>query len=163
MVQLYDAASATELWTRTYSEPEQNLTEFRRNIVQSVGSTLEPSGTGVDQSGHAMSCCDARPVRSQFSGSGQSRTSFPVSRAQSTTCFWPSQRMSSTVPTAPNTEVQEQILNIYKNQPETSILLELMIDFDEGLQEWRYRHVKLTDRTIGNHHGPGGSSGIEYL
>lgn len=68
-----------------------------------------------------------------------------------------------TLPTAPNTEVQEQIFNIYKNQPETAILLELMIDFDEGLQEWRYRHVKLTERTIGNRRGTGGSTGIEYL
>ena len=44
-----------------------------------------------------------------------------------------------------------------------AILLELMTDFDEGLQEWRYRHVKLTERTIGNKAGSGGSSGIEFL
>ena len=24
-----------------------------------------------------------------------------------------------------------------------------MTDFDEGLQEWRYRHIKLVERTIG--------------
>ena len=73
------------------------------------------------------------------------------------------QERDRTLPTAPNAEVQEQIFNIYKNQPETAILLELMIDFDEGLQEWRYRHVKLTERTIGNRRGTGGSAGIEYL
>ena len=44
-----------------------------------------------------------------------------------------------------------------------AILLELMTDFDEGLQEWRYRHVKMVERTIGNKKGTGGSAGAEYL
>ncbi|MEY4582461.1 MAG: hypothetical protein RL701_7164, partial [Pseudomonadota bacterium] len=33
----------------------------------------------------------------------------------------------------------------------------------EGLQEWRYRHVKMVERTIGTKFGSGGSSGVEYL
>jgi len=32
-----------------------------------------------------------------------------------------------------------------------------MTDFDEGLQEWRYRHIKLVERTIGAKKGTGGS------
>ncbi|HEY0713143.1 MAG TPA: tryptophan 2,3-dioxygenase family protein, partial [Polyangia bacterium] len=32
-----------------------------------------------------------------------------------------------------------------------------------GLQEWRYRHVKMVERTIGLKRGTGGSSGAEYL
>ena len=44
-----------------------------------------------------------------------------------------------------------------------AILLELMIDFDEGIQEWRYRHVKLVERTIGAKQGTGGSPGVEFL
>jgi len=31
------------------------------------------------------------------------------------------------------------------------------------LQEWRYRHVKMVERTIGNKQGTGGSSGVGYL
>jgi len=46
---------------------------------------------------------------------------------------------------------------------DVAILLELMTDFDEGLQEWRYRHVKMVERTIGTKGGTGGSSGAEYL
>ncbi|MCH8863649.1 MAG: cyclic nucleotide-binding domain-containing protein, partial [Proteobacteria bacterium] len=42
-VQLFDAVRATELWTRTYSEPELNLAEFRRDIAQSVASALDLS------------------------------------------------------------------------------------------------------------------------
>ena len=43
------------------------------------------------------------------------------------------------------------------------ILFELMTDFDEGLQEWRYRHIKLVERTIGAKQGTGGSPGVEFL
>ena len=50
-----------------------------------------------------------------------------------------------------------------KNSPECSILFELMTDFDEGLQEWRYRHVKLVERTIGAKKGTGGSPGVPFL
>ena len=35
-----------------------------------------------------------------------------------------------------------------------------MIDLDEGLQEWRYRHVKMVERTIGTRPGTGGSDRI---
>ena len=30
-----------------------------------------------------------------------------------------------------------------------------MVDFDEGMQEWRYRHVKMVERTIGAKVGTG--------
>src|SRR2546423_1636028 len=42
-------------------------------------------------------------------------------------------------------------------------ILELMTDFDEGLQEWRYRHIKLVERTIGAKKGTGGSPGVPFL
>ncbi|MCK6456312.1 MAG: tryptophan 2,3-dioxygenase family protein [Phycisphaerae bacterium] len=63
----------------------------------------------------------------------------------------------------PNVRVQAEILRIYKASPDAAILFELMTDFDEGLQEWRYRHVKLVERTIGNKKGTGGSLGVEFL
>jgi tryptophan 2,3-dioxygenase len=31
------------------------------------------------------------------------------------------------------------------------------------MQEWRYRHVKMVERTIGDKTGTGGSSGATYL
>ena len=66
-------------------------------------------------------------------------------------------------PNGPNETVQAEILRLYKNSPEVSILFELMTDFDEGLQEWRYRHIKLVERTIGSKQGTGGSLGVEFL
>ncbi len=62
-----------------------------------------------------------------------------------------------------NDDVQRVLLKIYKERPEIAILLEQFVDFDEGFQEWRYRHVKMVERTIGNVVGTGGSSGVEFL
>ena len=68
-----------------------------------------------------------------------------------------------TAPAAANADVQDGILRLYKTQPEVTLLFESMTDFDEGLQEWRYRHVKLVERTIGGKHGTGGSPGVPFL
>jgi tryptophan 2,3-dioxygenase len=67
------------------------------------------------------------------------------------------------LPAAPNQRVQEELLRVYTGRPELAILFELMTDFDEGQQEWRYRHVKLVERTIGNKRGTGGSLGVDFL
>ena len=66
-------------------------------------------------------------------------------------------------PTSPNADVQDGLYALYRGQPDVAILLELMTDFDEGLQEWRYRHIKLVERTIGAKRGTGGSLGVEFL
>ena len=68
-----------------------------------------------------------------------------------------------TLPTQPNEAMQDRILELYKTQPSLTILMELMTDFDEGQQEWRYRHIKLVERTIGEKHGTGGSLGVAFL
>jgi tryptophan 2,3-dioxygenase len=66
-------------------------------------------------------------------------------------------------PNEPNPQVQAEILRLYKSSPDVTILFELMTDFDEGLQEWRYRHIKLVERTIGAKKGTGGSLGVSFL
>ena len=68
-----------------------------------------------------------------------------------------------TLPTTPDETVEEGILRLYRTQPDLEILFELMTDFDEGFQEWRYRHIKLVERTIGSKRGTGGSLGVEFL
>ena len=40
---------------------------------------------------------------------------------------------------------------------------EALVDIDEGIQEWRYRHVKMVERIIGARTGTGGSPGAAYL
>jgi len=63
----------------------------------------------------------------------------------------------------PSPEIQRGLLHLYKTRPELGILFESMTDLDEGFQEWKYRHVKLVERTIGNKKGTGGSLGVEFL
>ena len=67
------------------------------------------------------------------------------------------------LPSERSEPVQDELLRLYSERNELAILFELMTDFDEGLQEWRYRHIKLVERTIGNKQGTGGSLGIEFL
>lgn len=68
-----------------------------------------------------------------------------------------------TLPAIANEQVEEGLLRLYMTRPELEILFELMTDFDEGIQEWRYRHVKLVERSIGSKRGTGGSLGVEFL
>lgn len=68
-----------------------------------------------------------------------------------------------TLPTAPDAAIQQALIRLYRTRPDVGILLELMTDFDEGFQEWRYRHVKMVERTIGRKQGTGGSPGVAFL
>jgi len=60
-------------------------------------------------------------------------------------------------------EVQRVLIEVYRHDPNAAGLCERMVDLDEGIQEWRYRHVKMVERTIGARPGTGGSEGAEYL
>ena len=66
----------------------------------------------------------------------------------------------------PNPEhplVRERLIEVYRTRPDLAQVCERLVDLDEGLQEWRYRHVKMVERTIGTKAGTGGSSGVDYL
>ena len=61
-------------------------------------------------------------------------------------------------------EAMQQVLKkVYEDDSDAAAVCELLVDLDEGLQEWRYRHVKMVERTIGARHGTGGSPGASYL
>jgi tryptophan 2,3-dioxygenase len=62
-----------------------------------------------------------------------------------------------------NLAVQDVLLEVHRNDPESASVCERLLDIDEGLQEWRYRHVKMVERTIGAKVGTGGSAGVKYL
>ena len=66
-------------------------------------------------------------------------------------------------PLIANPELQKVLIDVYHNDPLISEICEALVDFDEGLQEWRYRHVKMVERTIGAKFGTGGSPGAAYL
>lgn len=68
-----------------------------------------------------------------------------------------------TQPVEPSPGMQAVLLRIYREDPEAMELCERLVDLDEGVQEWRYRHVKMVERTIGEKQGTGGSSGVRFL
>ena len=55
------------------------------------------------------------------------------------------------------------LLATYRDDGEPAQIAERLVDLDEGMQEWRYRHVKMVERTIGDKPGTGGSTGVGYL
>lgn len=66
-------------------------------------------------------------------------------------------------PTEASPVVQEALVEVYRSDPALTEFCELLTDLDEGLQEWRYRHVMMVQRTIGTKQGTGGSDGVGYL
>lgn len=63
----------------------------------------------------------------------------------------------------PDADVQSLLIEMYRSDAEARMVAESLLDLDEGLQEWRYRHVKMVERTIGRKQGTGGSGGVSYL
>lgn len=66
-------------------------------------------------------------------------------------------------PLTPSKIIQNILVEIYRSDPANAQFCELLVDLDEGFQEWRYRHVKMVQRTIGTKKGTGGSDGVGYL
>lgn len=60
-------------------------------------------------------------------------------------------------------DVRAVLLAAYRDDGGPAQIAEHLVDLDEGLQEWRYRHVKMVERTIGDKPGTGGSAGAAYL
>lgn len=68
-----------------------------------------------------------------------------------------------TAPVESSPELQGVLIALYRRDAKNAEMCERLVDLDEGVQEWRYRHVKMVERTIGAKMGTGGSSGVEYL
>ena len=68
-----------------------------------------------------------------------------------------------TKPVESSPELQRILVEVYRKDAEATQICERLTDLDEGLQEWRYRHVKMVERTIGTKRGTGSSTGSEYL
>jgi tryptophan 2,3-dioxygenase len=67
------------------------------------------------------------------------------------------------VPWPESDAVQGMLLDVYAEAGTASEICEALVDLDEGIQEWRYRHVKMVERIIGGKTGTGGSAGAAYL
>ena len=68
-----------------------------------------------------------------------------------------------TAPIEPAPAIQQILVQLYRRDAKNAELCERLVDLDEGIQEWRYRHLKMVERTIGTRRGTGGSTGAAYL
>ena len=59
--------------------------------------------------------------------------------------------------------MQQVLKKVYDDDTDATAVCELLVDVDEGMQEWRYHHIKMVERTIGGRRGTGGSAGATYL
>ena len=84
-----------------------------------------------------------------------SREGYPVPAAHLT--------RDVTAPVTAAAEIQEILLDLYRRDAKSQSICERLVDLDEGFAEWRYRHVRMVERTIGVKPGTGGSSGAAYL
>jgi tryptophan 2,3-dioxygenase len=66
-------------------------------------------------------------------------------------------------PWQPDEAVDALLARVYAESATPAEVCESLVDIDEGVQEWRYRHVKMVERIIGAKTGTGGSSGADYL
>ena len=58
------------------------------------------------------------------------------------------------------------LINLYRDEPVVQMpfrLLATLMDVDEALTNWRYRHALMVRRMIGGRMGTGGTSGYDYL
>ena len=66
-------------------------------------------------------------------------------------------------PVTPSPDLQAVLIHVYRTDAKNAGMCERLVDLDEGVQEWRYRHMKMVERTIGVKPGTGGSAGAAYL
>ncbi|MGK7376574.1 tryptophan 2,3-dioxygenase [Planococcus sp. 1R117A] len=65
-----------------------------------------------------------------------------------------------------NISVKTAWKTVYQNTDEYWELYQLaekLVDIEDCLQQWRFRHMKTVERIIGFRQGTGGSSGVHYL
>ncbi|CEG21842.1 Tryptophan 2,3-dioxygenase [Planococcus massiliensis] len=66
----------------------------------------------------------------------------------------------------PNESVKAAWKTVYRDVDthwELYQLAEKLVDIEDSLQQWRFRHMKTVERIIGFKQGTGGSSGVHYL
>ena len=67
------------------------------------------------------------------------------------------------LPWTSDAAVDRVLADVYADEQDPAAeVCEALVDIDEGIQEWRYRHVKMVERIIGARIGTGGSAGADY-
>ncbi|MCU0495164.1 MAG: tryptophan 2,3-dioxygenase family protein [Chloroflexaceae bacterium] len=140
--------SASGFQSAQFREIEFVLGHKRFNMIKHFADSDAPGAAQLEARFHQPTLWDAFLAY-------LARNGYPVPLEQL--------RRDVTQPLQPSPEVQAILVHVYRNDPLVSNVCERLVDMDEGLQEWRYRHVKMVERTIGFKTGSGGSTGVSYL
>ena len=71
-----------------------------------------------------------------------------------------------TQPYRENDELVDAFASVYARPSEHWGVYETceeLVDLEDNFQQWRFRHLQVVTRTIGNKKGTGGSSGVDFL
>jgi tryptophan 2,3-dioxygenase len=66
-------------------------------------------------------------------------------------------------PLEPSAQLRQVLLRVYLDDGVAAQICDGLVELDQGVQEWRYRHLQLVTRIIGDKPGTGGSAGASYL
>jgi tryptophan 2,3-dioxygenase len=66
-------------------------------------------------------------------------------------------------PLESSVQLQRVLATVYHDDGGPAQVCERLVEIDQRMQEWRYRHVSMVERIIGQKPGTGGSSGASYL
>lgn len=66
-------------------------------------------------------------------------------------------------PLEPSPDLQAVLLGAYRADDAVAQLCDRLVELDQAVQDWRYRHVSMVERIIGGKPGTGGSTGASYL
>ncbi|MFC5827097.1 tryptophan 2,3-dioxygenase [Nonomuraea insulae] len=72
-------------------------------------------------------------------------------------------RRNPALPFEATQEVREVLVQVNRDDLVPAQVVEGLLDLDQLLQEWRYRHSKMVQRMIGGRRGTGGTSGADHL
>ena len=131
------------------------LTEYRT----AVDRMLEKEQTAIEASEYLSPKMKA--MRLKMLGDGNSYFKHVLSRAEHERMLAAGEcRLSY------DATIAALLINLYRDKPILNIpfnLLTELMNIDELLTTWRYRHAQMVMRMIGNKVGTGGSSGHDYL
>ena len=99
----------------------------------------------------------------QRSTTTRSCTALGVRLAAALLDAWYDSRVLDAIRAAVDGDPTSACREVYADEGEPAEVCEALVDIDEGIQEWRYRHVKMVQRIIGARMGTGGSAGADYL
>jgi tryptophan 2,3-dioxygenase len=147
----FDPAASLGFWSDYRLRYQQSLTDTEKGNLEFFDSVLEPLGEAPPpvSSGHAS----PPPVSSASASSAPP----PVSSASG------SQPARSLSPTACRAAL---FITLYRGYPLLQLpfqVLHQLLEIDEQLSTWRFRHMSMVQRTIGTRIGTGGSTGKDYL